>query len=266
MILTKVHRDFNGNKTLDVASISYNVIDYYEEPEPKVTMHTNKIVLPPTASLEESIRATLWDGEGLVYLAQPAEIKAHASKPIIQVANYAIGVEIYPPKSKIPINQGEGVKVIYGSLSEISDEEITTRRPLGGHPFPVLASTTSEVEALDADSVLGAIILRMTPTSGAELGWEDVEPESRWVRASDVPIHVTLDLEESGLEMPEYKFTRVDQLWWGKDDKRFKDQEFYNMPGFHFRFLDSKIDIAHIQFWTAGMWKIRHHGHSRIAR
>lgn len=202
----------------------------------------------------------------MVYLAQPAKITTPASKPLIQVANYAISVEIYPPKGKIPINKGEGLKVIYGSLSETSDGKLTTRKPLGGDPFPALASTTSKAEALDADAHLGTAVLRMTPTLGAELEWEDIEPESQWGKASDVPVHVTLDLNESGLEMPEYKFTRVDQLWWGKDDERFKDQKFYNMPGFHFRFLESKINIAHIQFWTAGMENMHCHGDVRRVR
>lgn len=253
LILTKYHRDFNGKQALDVASISYNVIDYYEEPEPKVTMHTNNIGLPPTPPLENSIKATLWDGEGMVYLPRPNKIKNPASKPLIQVANFAISVEIYPPGGEIPINSHEGVKVIYGSLTEFGLRGAETRKPLGCHPFPALASTTSEAATLDADPVLGAIILRMTPTPGPELGWEDVKPQSQWKKASDVPINVTIDLAESGLKMPKYKFTRVDQLWWGKDDKRFKDSQFYNMPGFHFRFLDNKVHLAHIQFWTAGM-------------
>lgn len=227
-------------------------------------MHTNGTVLAPTAFLKDSIKATLWDGEGMVYLAQPAEVKAPASRPLIQVANYAISVEIYPPEGEIPLKKGEGLKVIYGSISEFYNEEIATRKPLGGDPFPALASTTSEAEALNADAALGAIVLRMTPTPGAELDWEDVEPQSQWAKASDVPINVTLDLKESGLEMPDYYFTRVDHLWWGKDDDRFTDQEFYNMPGFHFRFLDSKVHIAHIQFWTAGMWKIRRQDDSGI--
>lgn len=96
VMLTVVLRHFNGNKELDVASVSYNVKDYYEEPQPKVTLHTNNTVLSPPA-----FKATLWDGEGLVYLAQPAAIKNSASKRLIQVANYAISVEIYPPKHKV---------------------------------------------------------------------------------------------------------------------------------------------------------------------
>ncbi|KAK7705819.1 hypothetical protein SLS64_007767 [Diaporthe eres] len=243
---------FNGKKELDVASVSYNVKDYYEEPEPKVTLYTNNTALSPTASHDDSIKATLWDGEGLVYLAQPAAIKTPAAKPLIQVANYAISVEIYPPKHSIPTKKGEGVKVIYGSLTATrSDGKSTKRKPLGDKPFPALASTTSEEQALVADAVQGAIVLRMTQT-GPELDWEDVRPDSEWKNASDVPVYTTFDLKESGLEMPQLEFTRVDQLWWGKDDKRFKGKEFYNMPGFHFRFLNSKVHIAHIQFWTAG--------------
>lgn len=244
---------FNGKKELDVASVSYNVKIYYEEPEPKVTLYTNNTALLPTASHDDSIKATLWDGEGLVYLAQPAAIKIPAARPHIQVANYAISVEIYPPKHSIPTKKGEGVKVIYGSLTATrSDGNCTKRKPLGDKPFPALASTTSEEQTLVADAVQGAIVLRMIQ-AGPELDWEDVRPDSEWKNASDMPVYTTFDLKESGLEMPQLEFTRDDQLWWGKDDKRFKGKEFYNMPGFHFRFLDSKVHIAHIQFWTAGM-------------
>lgn len=253
VMLNIVFRHFNDKKELDLASISYNVRDYYEEPKPKVTVHTNNTVLSPHASHEVSVTGTLWDGEGLVYLAQPAAVKVPAAKPLIQVANYAISVEIYPPKYKILITKGEGVKVIYGSLTESnSNGKPTERKPLGDKPFPALAPTTSEARTLDADAVRGAILLRMTKT-GSELDWEDVKPDSEWKKASDVPVHTTFDLKQSGLEMPQLKFTRVDQLWWGKDDERFKGKEFYNMPGFHFSFLDSKVHIAHIQFWTAGM-------------
>ncbi|KKY34465.1 hypothetical protein UCDDA912_g05569 [Diaporthe ampelina] len=76
-----------GKEELDVASISYNIKDYYEEPKPKVIVHTSNIVLSQIEFHEVSITGTLWDGEGLVYLAQPATVKVPAAKQLVQVAN-----------------------------------------------------------------------------------------------------------------------------------------------------------------------------------
>ncbi|KAI1081651.1 hypothetical protein F5B20DRAFT_50631 [Whalleya microplaca] len=227
--------DFNGKGNLDVASINYNVVGYYEEPDPCVTVHMNEIV-QQTSSQNPSMLPSLWDGEGIVYLADPSLVVKSDSMALIEIANIAISIEIYPPGDTVPIGEGEGVKVLYGTLEGASG----TRKPLGGAPFPATASTTSSNETLEADSVQGAIILRMTPVPGTS--------ESEWPDASKVPVKTTFDLSKVGLTMPSLIFTKVEDLWWGEP---FKGREFYNLSGFHFRFLESKTHIAHIQFWIA---------------
>ncbi|KAI1774534.1 hypothetical protein F4818DRAFT_418206 [Hypoxylon cercidicola] len=91
----------------------------------------------------------------------------------------------------------------------------------------------------------GAIVLRIKPI--AQEGSQMTDPG--WKRASEVPVHTTFDLSKSGLTMPPFKFTKVEDLWWGNG---FKGIEFYNLSGFHFRFLGSNMHIAHMQFWIAG--------------
>ncbi|KAI1097945.1 hypothetical protein F4804DRAFT_326094 [Jackrogersella minutella] len=233
--------DFNGNGKLDVASIGYNVRKYYEEPKPTVTLLTNQIAQPVANHYDSPIATSSWDGEGIVYFADPSRVKMLASVALIEVANFAITAEIHPPGSKFIVGRGEGVKVLYGSLEDTYGK----RRPLGDKPFPDVGSTSSEDGFFRTDKIEGAIVLRMKPV----LQEDSQSAHPGWSHALEVPVRTTFDLSKSGLEMSSFKFTKVDKLWWGGD---FKNIEFYNLSGFHFRFLGSKMHIAHMQFWVAG--------------
>jgi hypothetical protein len=202
-----------------------------------VTLHLNKTPKPQVQVTKNPIIPTLWDDEGLVYFHLPKEVSSAHSLPLIEVANYALAVEIHPPGSKIPVDTGEGVKVLYGSVADINGP----RKPLGGPPFPKLASTTSDDSTLSADADHGAILLRLTPVN-------DTEP-CEWASADEVPVRMTFDTSQLGFELKPMTFTKVEDLWWGKP---FKGLDFYNLSGFHFRFLHDKSQIAHMQFWTAG--------------
>ncbi|KAH7134410.1 hypothetical protein EDB81DRAFT_870969 [Dactylonectria macrodidyma] len=227
--------NFGGAGKLDLISIGYNVALYYEEPKPVTTLHLNKTVTASEAPSAAPIVPTVWDDEGMVYLTRPNEVKAAHRMNLIEVAGYAVSVEIYPKGDKITLQQGEGIKVLYGSISDNSSK----RRPLGSAPFPSITPVTSQENIFTADEQKGAIVLRLLP-----LG----EP-SEWQRAEDVPVRMTMDTSKLGLEAPELKFRKVEDLWWGGD---FKGKDFYNLSGFYFRFMDDKSQIAHIQFWTAG--------------
>lgn len=242
-ILT-VTSNFGGNNSLDLISISYNVARYYEEPNPVVTLHLNRTPIPAPKITSNPIIPTVWDNEGLVYLALPKETTSPSTLSLIEVANYSLTVEIHPPGSKIPINTGEGVKVLYGSVADINGP----RKPLGGPAFPTLASTTSEDGSLSADADHGVILLRLTPIEGTEPG--------EWASAEDVPVKTTFDASALGVEFELLALKRVEDLWWGGG---FKGVDFYNMSGFHFRFLHDKSQIAHLQFWTAGTLLIPPH-------
>ncbi|KAK5651789.1 hypothetical protein OQA88_11656 [Cercophora sp. LCS_1] len=229
--------DFAGKGNLDIISLSYNVSKYYEEPCPVVRLHLNKTPKAAPRVKNSAITPTVWDGEGLVYLGLPSEVSSSQSAPLIEIANYALSVEVHPKGAKIPVDTGEGIKVLYGAVAEIHG----TRSALGVRPFPTLASTTSEDSSLSADAESGAILLRLTPINDTD--------EGEWASADEVPVRTTFDASELGLALDPLVFKKVETLWWGGD---FKDVDFYNLSGFHFRFQHDKSQICHLQFWTAG--------------
>lgn len=212
-----------------------------------MTLHLNDFAPARKAIEEPAIVPSVWDGEGIVYLADPATIKDMSSKPLIEVADYAISVEVWPPQFKVPVQKEEGVKVLYGSLTDRHG----TRRPLGGAPFPGLAPLSSLDSSLSTDAVKGAVVLRLKPIiRSSESDWEDLQfGRTEWSSAAEVPVHTTFDAGRAGLQIPDKTFVKVEDTWWGGD---FKGVEFYNLTGFHFRFLESKENLAHMQFWVAG--------------
>jgi hypothetical protein len=217
--------------------MSYNVARYYVEPNPKVTIHLNEFApIVEPQGLKPRITTTVWAGEGLVYLPYPASVTEHLSQSLIEVANYAITIEILPPSYEITLEpKKDGIKVLYGSLSDTQGR----RTPFSVPRFTTSTTTTQE-NSMRADDKTGAIVLRFTP----------VGEETTWSQAADVPVNATFDVSACGLELDPLTFIKAEDLWWGNDDK-FKGKDFYNMTGFHFRFED-QTRIAHMQFWTAG--------------
>ncbi|KAL3432912.1 hypothetical protein BDV09DRAFT_205706 [Aspergillus tetrazonus] len=175
----------------------------------------------------------------MVYLPQPDSLKHHLKKELMVVANYLISVEVFPPKHKVHLKKQDGVKVIFGSLCEGQN---AIRRPLGGAPFPEKESLKPRGiynTVLRADERLGAIFLRL----------KEQNTPGPWKKARDVPVKTIFDLSSQGIDFPELKFVKVEELWWGGD---FRGYDFYNMSGFHFRLQDNKQNLCHMQFWAAG--------------
>lgn len=226
-------RDFNGKGNIDIASMSYNVARYYEEPMPRVTIHFNQNTPVQKPVAKSIITPTVWADEGLVYLPYPTDISTSAVQSLIEVANYAITVEVYPKQTSIPVTRDEGIKVLYGSLRDGKK----TKTALGVAPFTIASTqcTTSTVQAGEQ----GAVLLRMSPT-GSPVTFSS---------SAEVPVKVDFDVSQFRLKTPELKFKKVEDLWWGE---KFKGVDFTNLTGFSFRFLD-QTPIAHMQFWTAGM-------------
>jgi hypothetical protein len=227
--------NFGGNGKIDIVSVRYNVSRYYEEPQPLITLHLNEFAKTSTTGTGNPIVPTFWDGEGMVYLARPQEVRMAQSQPLIEIADYALSVEVHPKGSKITLEHGQGFKVLYGSVTDSK----STRRPLNVDPFPKIAPVTSEDTILHADSEKGAVLLRIVP----------IGPPGEWRTAHDVPVKTTFNTNMFGVKFPPLHFKKVEDLWWGS---KFKGVDFYNLSGFSFRFQDDKTHIAHIQFWTAG--------------
>jgi hypothetical protein len=171
----------------------------------------------------------------MIYVARPASVRQTQRLPLIEVANFALSVEIHPQGSQVDLEPGHGIKVLYGSVSDGHD----FRSALGVEPFPQIVPVTSNSRMFHASEDLGAILLRIDPIGEA----------GTWASAQDVPVKTTFNTGRHGIRFPDLQFKKVEDLWWGA---RFKGVEFYNLSGFAFRFEDDKTHIAHIQFWTAG--------------
>ncbi|RYP70278.1 hypothetical protein DL771_005581 [Monosporascus sp. 5C6A] len=228
-------KNFGGIGKLDIISVRYNVARYYEEPQPIITLHLNEFAEANANGAREAIVPTLWDSEGLVYLARPSDVRVAQRLPLIEVAHYALSVEIHPKGSKIELEQGEGIKVLYGSVSDGGN----IRSAVNADPFPQITPVASNHTMLSTDDESGTILLRIVPIGKADT----------WRTAQEVPVKTTFDTSRFGINFPELQFKKVEELWWGSG---FKGVDFYNLSGFSFRFLDDKTHIAHLQFWAAG--------------
>ncbi|KAL7929516.1 hypothetical protein V8C35DRAFT_331580 [Trichoderma chlorosporum] len=244
---------FRSPECLDFASISYNIPGDYQEPDPKTRLFKNTFVPVPSAPLQlvsmsmasRSILPSLWAGEGLIRLRNPALYPENYPMPqvlpLIEVANVEISVQVISRGQEINIPPETGVKVIHGSL-ELLDRhgEAKELRDSLGLVWPEAKSTTSTYSRAKACVTGGAIVLWMRPMESTDNGWPT---------APDVPVLTALDLSESGLQPPNYKFVKVESLPWGEE---FVGVDFWKMRGFHFRFYEDSTHLAHIQFWAAG--------------
>ncbi|MCJ1312451.1 hypothetical protein MMC25_006125 [Agyrium rufum] len=225
--------DFSGRGNVDFVSMNNNVERNYEEPHPKVTLHQNDFSHVKSIPHSSAIFPTIWDAERMIYLLDPSDsskVTTPSKAHLIEVADYAVTVEVYPKKHKITIAQDEGIKVLFGSIDLLQEERVSeVRDAFEVPPFTASKITTSTTSAVASESQ-GAILLRMRT-------------------AAEVPVATSLELTRSGLALPPLQFIKAENLSWGEP---FKELDFYNLSGFHFRFLESKLPIAHMQFWTAG--------------
>ncbi|KAK4653902.1 hypothetical protein QC762_608090 [Podospora pseudocomata] len=277
-------RNFYGNGKCDIVSISYNVKDYYQELHPAVRLYKNltrddlQTISVNCQRPTNSIFGTVWETisgketekdartdagkEIMVYLPDPANISNRAAaglikQDLIEVADIKISVEVHPSGREVKAEANEGIKVLYGSLADAKDQKVK-RTPLGTNRFPDKESlkpprpeqqpskkepASPSVYTFTADQCSGAIILRLTPT-------DTTDTFKTYRKATDVDdkVQTLFDLGNFGLETPKLKFSKVEKLWWGEE---FTNVEFYNLTGFHFRFLETKQHVAHMQFWIA---------------
>ncbi|KAK8038319.1 fg-gap repeat-containing protein [Apiospora phragmitis] len=128
---------------MDMVSMSYNVKNYYEEPEPVVTLHLRNSALPPAAD-NLAITPTL----GL-------QTTRSASRSIRRKRSLSAGE---CGRVKVPIGRGDGLKVLFGSLLFPKEEggNDEKRQPFSVPGFTV-ATTTTDAKNDIVDETLGAL-------------------------------------------------------------------------------------------------------------
>lgn len=228
------NRHFKGGKSLDFASIVYNVSGQYQSPDPKIHLYTSNFVTG-TTKLEPEAIATVWDTEPLIYVPYPTTIKTPQTVPLMELAGYKLDLEILPPNYGPVPTPKDAIKVLYGELWTGTHARRALNVPVFEKRSAVLKSGSMETKAE------GVIFLRFTST---------MEPSERnWKTAAEVPVKDCFKFSYPQLELPAaLRFIKVEDLPWGGG---FKGRDFYNMTGIYFRFMD-KTELCHVQFWTAG--------------
>ncbi|KAI5847392.1 hypothetical protein DFP73DRAFT_630662 [Morchella snyderi] len=236
--------DFNNHGRLDVATISYNVEKYYEEPNPTIRLYTNKTV--ENANSPPRIIGTVWGGEALYYVPKPTELTCTSPQttPLMNVAGYIMSLEIHPPNTSVPTTKGDAIKVLYG---ECSDGEFK-RRALSV-PANEKSSTLLIQEKLDI-SKEGCILMRIRPENPYDPNKPALAPPtSPHAEDTRVKVENLFEFSYPELALPKpLKWTRVEDLEWGSS---FEGEDFSNMTGIDFRFLDG-THLCHVQYWTIG--------------
>lgn len=240
--------------------------NYYEEPDPKVRLFTNKFA--PAPALRSSIFPSLWAGEGLIRVRNPRlHPEGHSvsqTLPLIEVAKIEVSVQVLGRDEETSVPRGTGIKVLHGCLKllDAHGEVGEVRAPLNLR-WPTVHSTCSTLNRARAHCKEGAVLLRMRPLDHTDAGGNGADDSDddddgwldHWSADPGVPVHTALDLSQLGLQAPKFKFVRVDSLPWGDP---FRGADFWNMPGFHFRFYEDDTPLAHVQFWAAGTLLLPH--------
>lgn len=206
-----------------------------------VSLHLNNYGTSIPEVKAATITASVWDTEGIIYVSNPAtenlDPEIHVAAPFLEVANYAISIEVLPKSYRLQVPPHTGIKVLYGAI-KTGD---TWRAPFTVPAFTA-SSTVIQSSFIDAHDKYGAVILRFQRTAA----WKKAQ---KWATAHDVPVKTTLDVSEYGRVLKPLEYIKVEDTWWGS---AFENVDFYNLTGFNFRFQGSQLQIAHMQFWTAG--------------
>lgn len=227
--------DFTGNGTLDFAVISYNVPHYYEDSNPSIRVYYNQFAKPPVT--DPQVVSTIWAGEPLLYFPYPTSIKKAQIIPLMEIAGYKVTFEIHPPNALPPgrTYAKQAIRVLWGQVSD-SDGTIIRR---ANYVKPLKKASAAVKAKVLKTGAEGVVFIRFESISTEE-------ERATWTENSKIPVKIHFKPSYSSLSLPDgsLKFKQYDT----KDPKR----DFWNLTGFHFRFADTKVSLAHMQFWTAG--------------
>jgi len=140
-----------------------------------------------------------------------------------------------PPDCTLPVLKTQGIKVLWG---QISDRGVDSR----ALSIPPFEAASAKVESLLLKTNKeGCVFIRFVSITN------DIA-RRQWKTNADVPVKTLWKPSYEQLQVPTKDFLKFKQ--YDTDDTKPK-RDFYNLTGFHFRFLETKVNLCHMQFWTA---------------
>ncbi|PBK94251.1 hypothetical protein ARMGADRAFT_1078954 [Armillaria gallica] len=226
--------NFRSPQMLDFATISYSVPGYFESPVPLILLHE-----------AAPISAERIDDEVMFRVPRPNTIHVPDEVEFLDVAGRKLALVVVPPLSRYPVQPGEGVKVIAGRVLWTDTDGKTHERTQAPAPFESRTITIASIDASIFTRNEGAvlILIKKSTTSG----------EPPFTDMNQLVAYNLFPLRFPGaVRHMSFPWVKVEDRPWANG--RFKDDEFYNLIGFHVRYADDSAEsICHVQLWTAGV-------------
>lgn len=246
---------FSDPSRQDIASISYYVPGYHTGPDtPNIRINS---LNSSNVDSHTSIVAKKLNKEVLLLVPRPTTVPEGSvpTMPILTIAGKKTTLTILRPGEVMKLGDGDGVKVVYGSIT-MQVNGVTVTRSIAP-----AAKDIASTHILSDDRVVtagedGTIFLLVEPLKDHFQG-----PYKTMSQVTTQNVFPTT--APANVRAMEFPFVKVETLDWASSGL-WDDFEFYNMTGFHVYFNDDAMEeVVHIQAWTLGIGETaRFHNHS----
>ncbi|CAF1283973.1 unnamed protein product [Rotaria sp. Silwood1] len=239
--------DYDNDKLLDFATISYNVPGYYRSENPSINVFYNRFTQNKPQA-EKEMQVMKQNNDLLFKVPRPNEASQYQELPFITIDGIRLSLAIVPPHSSRQVDNNTYIKVLSGIIiwtdsSNQSYEPANYSRTIFCEPRTVAPlKIHSDNRRIRTESEGALLIIFKT-------------------RNDTNPIHQVGDMKNMIIEnsLPEYcpeetrqldfEFIRYDQY---DSRAQFKNLEFYTLKGFGINFADNNEHLCYMQLWAAG--------------
>ncbi|UJR14494.1 hypothetical protein I4U23_001490 [Adineta vaga] len=234
--------DFDYDGLLDFATISYYVPGYHMAEDSSLNIFYNRFNRKKLENRKQ-LQVTKEHDELVVTVPRPNQAIQYQVLPFLKIGNITLSLEILPPNSSRQINKNTYIKVLWGILSWTNSSTKYARQFLC-EPKSIcslkIQSDDDKIKTNDEGAVF--IVLQMPDGISDIPQFDNIQ---KIITENILPEQYSNEARQF-----DFKFVRVDQLEWGKEN--FQDLEFYNLKGVNINFDDNNEHLCHIQLWAAG--------------
>ncbi|PBK67320.1 hypothetical protein ARMSODRAFT_1005606 [Armillaria solidipes] len=220
--------NFRSPHVLDFVTVSYSVPGYFGSPIPLVLLYE---ATPITA---EKLK-----DEVLFRVPRPDAIRMVDKVEFLDVAGQKMALVVVPPSSRYPVKQGDSVK--FSGQTRTANCTNALRRQLLDASTIIVKAEDHTISTRNEGAVF--VLFEKSTTSG----------QPPFTDMSQLRAHNLFPLRfPSAVRHTTFPWVKVEDAPWANG--RLKGDEFYNLVGFHVRYVDDSDEpICHIQLWTAGV-------------